>query len=52
MPEWIVTDNIPSEAWRRIIEYANIDYSLAAIEKIHGPPQNKSTENNYRKQAE
>jgi hypothetical protein len=52
MTEWITTENIPAEAWRRILEYANLDFSKSAISNLHGSPDNKSLKQNYKKQAQ
>ena len=52
MTEWITTENIPSEAWRRILEYANLEFSKSAISDLHGPPINKNLKQNYQKQAQ
>jgi len=52
MTEWITTENIPAEAWRRILEYANLEFSKSAISDLHGPPINKNLKQNYIKQAQ
>lgn len=49
---WIVTDNIYADTWRNILEFANIDLALDAIQRRHGPAQSKSQKANYLKQAE
>lgn len=52
MSEWITTENIPTEAWRRVLEFANIDFAIDAITHRHGSPANKSIKEDYKKQAE
>ncbi|NJD91208.1 MAG: hypothetical protein FIA91_06805 [Geobacter sp.] len=49
--EWITCENTHEESWRRLLEYANVDLAIEAIESIHGKstPQIKA---NYKKQAE
>jgi hypothetical protein len=49
--EWVVTDNIYDETWRRLLEYANSDLAVAEIVRRHGPAATKRDEANYRKQA-
>ncbi|NMT62192.1 YaaC family protein [Marinobacter orientalis] len=48
--EWITTDNVEKETWRRLLEFANDEFSIAKIEERHGPI-NKKNEKNYKKQA-
>lgn len=50
--EWIVSDNIERESWRRLHEFANVDLTTDYLCTRHGPPSNPSVERNYRKQAE
>lgn len=50
--EWIVTDNIDREVWRRLLEFANIELTLDYIQRKHGPPKNAADKKNYQKQAE
>ena len=49
--EWITCENTYEEAWRRLLEYANIELAVEAISLIHGKPTDK-TVSNYKKQAE
>jgi len=48
---WLTTQNVDSEAWRRILEFANEDWAMDCIIKRHGEPLDESTRSNYRKQA-
>src|ERR1700722_2684041 len=48
--EWIVTDDISRETWRRILEFSNIELSVEEIARRHGPINSESRDN-YRKQA-
>ena len=48
---WITTDDVLSEVWRRLLEFANLDITIESIIKRHGPALTKSTEQNYKKQA-
>lgn len=48
--DWIVTDDISKEAWRRLMEYANNEIVVDRISQIHGKPTPK-TLGNYKKQA-
>lgn len=48
--DWIVTDNISKEVWRRLLEYANAEIALDRIIQLHGEPTSK-TIGNYKKQA-
>jgi hypothetical protein len=50
--EWIVSDNIERESWRRLHEFANVDLTTDYLAARHGVPPNPSTERNYKKQAE
>ncbi len=50
--EWIVTDDIRRETWRRLFEFANIDLAIEAIAARHGTPKNSSEKENYKKQAQ
>ena len=47
---WITTDNVPAEAWRHLLEYANHELAVEAIIKKHGEPKKNSLAN-YNKQA-
>lgn len=49
--EWITCENTYEEAWRRLLEYANVELAIAAIESIHGAAT-KKTLPHYKKQAE
>jgi hypothetical protein len=49
--DWITTHDISAEAWRRVLEYANIDFCVKAIEEKHGLASNKHIAANYKKQA-
>lgn len=49
--EWIVTDDIRRETWRRLFEFANADIAVEAISTRHGVPKNNSELQNYKKQA-
>jgi hypothetical protein len=49
--QWIVTDNIYDETWRRLLEFANIDLTFEDIVSRHGKPLSKSIKENYLKQA-
>jgi hypothetical protein len=48
--EWITTDNVPQEIWRRLLEYTNADLAIDAISALHGAPT-AATLQNYKKQA-
>lgn len=48
--EWVTCENVYEESWRRILEFANIELAIEAIESIHGVATNK-TQANYKKQA-
>ena len=48
--EWITTDDVKKETWRRLLEFANDDFAIAKIEELHGPITNKN-EVFYKKQA-
>ena len=50
--EWIVTDDIRRETWRRLFEFANIDLATDAIIARHGTPKDNSERQNYKKQAQ
>ncbi|WP_288254542.1 hypothetical protein [uncultured Hydrogenophaga sp.] len=50
--EWIVSDDIQSETWRRLHEFANIDLTNEYLVVRHGSPKSSSDRRNYRKQAE
>ncbi len=49
--EWVTTDNVYEEVWRRLLEFANLDIAVDSIEEIHGPAQTPSLKQNYKKQA-
>lgn len=49
--EWIVTDDIRRETWRRILEFANLDLTKEKIAQQHGPAADASTRSDYSKQA-
>jgi len=49
--EWIVTDDVYRETWRRLLEFTNIDLTVDAIVRRHGAPTSSSIEANYKKQA-
>lgn len=48
--EWITCENTYEESWRRLMEFANIELAMDAIENIHGPAT-KTNKANYEKQA-
>jgi hypothetical protein len=48
---WIVADNVYDEAWRRLLEFANIELTIEDIINRHGRPK-KGDQENYRKQAQ
>lgn len=50
--EWVTTEDISEEAWRRVLEYANTEYAYDAIARKHGRADTKSLKSDYRKQAE
>lgn len=52
MTDWITTDDVSNEAWRRILEFANLDFSIDRISKLHGISTNSSMKSNYKKQAQ
>jgi len=47
--EWITSPDIPKEAWRRLLEFANLDLAMDEIKKLHGISSDGGS--NYRKQA-
>lgn len=49
--EWLVTDNIHAETWRRLLEFANVDFCTEQIIRVHGLPKTKAATQNYKKQA-
>lgn len=49
--DWIVTDDISQETWRRLLEFANIELAVNEIERRHGLATSKSLSANYVKQA-
>ncbi len=50
--EWIVTDDIAREAWRRLHEFANVELTLDYLARRNGVATTAATSKNYRKQAE
>ncbi len=50
--EWVVTDNIYRETWRRLDEFSNTEFSTSAISSMHGNANTSSLRSNYKKQAE
>lgn len=48
---WIVTDNIYTETWRRLLEFANLELTIEELERRHGAATTKSIKQNYIKQA-
>lgn len=50
--EWIVSDNIEREAWRRLHEFANVDLTTDYLAARHGTALTASIERNYKKQAQ
>lgn len=50
--EWVVTDDISSETWSRLLEFANTDVAIRKIAEIHGEPTSSSKRSNYKKQAQ
>lgn len=50
--DWVVTDDLARESWRRLLEFANLDLTIDTIRRIHGEPTDSSVTRNYRKQAE
>lgn len=49
--DWIVTDNVYEEAWRRLLEFANVDLAIDEIVRRHGSVASQASRHNYRKQA-
>lgn len=49
--DWIVTDDVYQETWRRLLEFANIELTVNEIERRHGQATSKSLSANYVKQA-
>lgn len=49
--EWVITDDIYQESWRRILEFANNDLAYDQICEVHGTPGGRSATSNYKKQA-
>lgn len=49
--EWITCESIYDESWRILLEYANIELAVEAIESIHGKSTSKMKAN-YKKQAQ
>lgn len=47
--EWITAADISREAWRRLLELANLEFAEAAIERLHGSDPRQRA--NRRKQA-
>jgi len=50
--EWIVTADVERETWRRLLEFANIEFAEIQIARRHGQPTDRRVQTNYRKQAE
>lgn len=50
--EWIVSDDIERETWRRLHEYANIDLATDYLTSRHGAPKDQQEKRNRKKQAE
>lgn len=48
---WITTANVSSEAWRYVMEFANLDLALDALALRHGKPT-RDQKRNFRKQAQ
>lgn len=49
--EWIVTDNVYGETWRRLLEFTNVELTFDEIARRHGAPLSKSDRSNYKKQS-
>ncbi len=49
--EWVVASDLDRERWRRLREFANLDFARAAIERRHGAANTNSARSNFRKQA-
>lgn len=49
--DWVVTDNVYQETWRRLLEFANVELTLDEIERRHGKATSTSLKANYLKQA-
>lgn len=49
--DWITCQDIQGETWRRLLEFANLDFTLDRIERFHGAESSKSISQNYKKQA-
>lgn len=49
--EWLVTDDVARECWRRLLEFANIDLTVEALVRLHGRPRDDREHQNYVKQA-
>ncbi|WP_257248367.1 YaaC family protein [Burkholderia cepacia] len=48
---WIVTDNIYTETWNRLLEFSNVEITINQIEKFHGAPSTNGMRDNFKKQA-
>lgn len=48
--DWVVTDDIYRETWRRVLEFANVDLTVDEIARQHGSISEKNRAN-YQKQA-
>ncbi|MCA7923712.1 YaaC family protein [Burkholderia cenocepacia] len=48
---WIVTDNIYTETWNRLLEFSNVEITINQIEKFHAPPSTNRVRDNFKKQA-
>lgn len=51
MLEWITTDDVKRETWRRLLEFANDEYTIKKIEDRFGVATDKRKLKNYEKQA-
>lgn len=50
--EWIVANDVSRESWSRLLEFANLDFSLNEISRRHGTARNTNQADNYKKQAQ
>lgn len=48
---WVVTDDIYTETWRRLLEYSNFDFVRDRIAQKHGASAGSSDQENRSKQA-
>jgi len=49
--EWITTENIEKEIWKRILDFTNDEYTIRKIIGNHGDPKSRRMLENYKKQA-